>query len=139
MIVNVCPRCANIHDCPKDCGQETGPEYVARLTNRWEAELEAARTEGGTATLSSIRASLEAWPSAGCDIGIAKAVVAIRDAAVKAEREKFGVGPHLLTAKDGSQALCGGPGVCPACDHRSATTFGCPECGCTIRQSFCRV
>ena len=30
--------------------------------------------------------------------------------------QRFGPGPHLLTAKDGSQALCGGPGVCPACD-----------------------
>lgn len=29
--------------------------------------------------------------------------------------ERYGSGPHLLTAKDGSQALCGGPGVCGAC------------------------
>ena len=32
-------------------------------------------------------------------------------------RDKFGRGPHLLTARDGSQALCGGPGVCPACER----------------------
>lgn len=30
--------------------------------------------------------------------------------------QRFGPGPHLLTANDGSQALCGGPSVCPACD-----------------------
>lgn len=31
------------------------------------------------------------------------------------EAARFGVGPHLLTARNGEQALCGGPGVCPAC------------------------
>jgi hypothetical protein len=26
-------------------------------------------------------------------------------------------GPHVLTDKDGSQALCGGPGLCEACER----------------------
>ena len=33
------------------------------------------------------------------------------------EIDKFGRGPHLLTARDGQQALCGGPGACKACDY----------------------
>ncbi len=32
----------------------------------------------------------------------------------------FGVGPHLLTARDGTQALCGGPGGCLACAAASS-------------------
>ena len=37
--------------------------------------------------------------------------------AVQAVARRFGIGPHLLTASDGAQALCGGLGICPACNR----------------------
>jgi hypothetical protein len=30
--------------------------------------------------------------------------------------DRFGRGPHVLAANDGTYALCGGPGCCEACD-----------------------
>lgn len=42
--------------------------------------------------------------------------------ALAAKDAQFGVGPHLLTARDGIQALCGGSGVCPACIHGDKLT-----------------
>jgi hypothetical protein len=31
-------------------------------------------------------------------------------------QDMFGKGPHLLTARNGAEALCGGPGICSICD-----------------------
>lgn len=39
--------------------------------------------------------------------------------------QKFGAGHHVLTARDGSQAMCGGPGLCRECDRENAM----PELG----------
>lgn len=63
-----------------------------------------------------------AWSSHNHDATVTEAYLrGLKDAA-----ENFGVGPHLLTGKNGTQALCGGPGVCPACiDDHSLAKLSC--------------
>ena len=54
-----------------------------------------------------------AWSSYAHDDAVNEAYRrGLKDAAAG----RFGVGPHLLTAKDGSFRARGGPGVCPVCD-----------------------